>query len=151
MRSIPIPEHRPSAERSFCKKTRNLKRSFHNFYDICHKISNTMRVEIVAYMIYLEGPENPKYVMQFLPKVFWDPQIWEYVRQFTPSWFCPTNNRKLPEIFGLSTRMEYVMQICLHNIFHSILQVIISNGMVPSWQVDPPSAPSVAIFLRLRL
>ena len=39
----------------------------------------TMRAEIVAYMIYLEGPEYPEYVMHFLPKVFRDPQIWEYV------------------------------------------------------------------------
>ena len=41
----------------------------------------TMRAESVAYMIYLEEPEYPEYVMHiFLPKVFLDPQIWEYVR-----------------------------------------------------------------------
>ena len=41
----------------------------------------TMRAEIIAYMIYLEGPEYPEYVMHiFLPKVLWDPQIWEFVR-----------------------------------------------------------------------
>ena len=40
-----------------------------------------MRAESIAYMIYLEGPEYPEYVMHiFLSKVFWDPQIWEYVR-----------------------------------------------------------------------
>ena len=34
-----------------------------------------MRAEIVACMIYLEGPEYPEYVMHiFLPKVFWDPK-----------------------------------------------------------------------------
>ena len=32
-------------------------------------------------MIYSEGPEYPEYVMHFLPKVFQDPQISEYVRQ----------------------------------------------------------------------
>ena len=42
----------------------------------------TMRAEIIAYMIYSEGPEYPEYVMHFfLPKVFRDPQISEYVRQ----------------------------------------------------------------------
>ena len=40
----------------------------------------TMRVGMLAYMIYLEGPDYPEYVMHFLPEVFWDPQIWEYVR-----------------------------------------------------------------------
>ena len=39
-----------------------------------------MRAEIVAYMIYLEGLEYPEYVMHFLPRVFLDPQMWEYVR-----------------------------------------------------------------------
>ena len=39
-----------------------------------------MRAEIIAYMIYFEGPEYPEYVMHLLPKVFWDPQLWEYVR-----------------------------------------------------------------------
>ena len=32
----------------------------------------TMRAEIVAYMIYLEGPDYPEYVMHFLPKAFLD-------------------------------------------------------------------------------
>ena len=40
-----------------------------------------MRAEIIANMIYSEGPEYPEYVMHFLPKVFRDPQISEYVRQ----------------------------------------------------------------------
>ena len=35
---------------------------------------------VSQYKIYLERPEYPKYVMQFLPKVFWHPNIWEYVR-----------------------------------------------------------------------
>ena len=40
----------------------------------------TMRAEILAYMIYLEGREYPEYVMHiFLPKAFRDPQIWECV------------------------------------------------------------------------
>ena len=56
--------------------------------------------EIFAYMIYSEGPDYPEYVMHiFLPKVS---QIREYVRSFSPSWLCPTNNRKLPQVFGLS-------------------------------------------------
>ena len=38
-----------------------------------------MRAEILAYMIYLEGPEYPEYVMHIF-KVFLDPQTWEYVR-----------------------------------------------------------------------
>ena len=34
-----------------------------------------MWAEVVAYMIYLEGPEYPEYVMQiFLPGVFWGPK-----------------------------------------------------------------------------
>ena len=40
-----------------------------------------MRADIVAYMIYSEGPEYPEYVMHFLPKVFRDSQISEYVRR----------------------------------------------------------------------
>ena len=43
-------------------------------------LGDTMRAEIVAYMIYLEGPEYPEYAMHFFPRVFWEPQIWEYVR-----------------------------------------------------------------------
>ena len=39
-----------------------------------------MWAEIVAYMDLLEGLEYPEYVMNVLPKVFWDPQIWEFVR-----------------------------------------------------------------------
>ena len=35
-------------------------------------------IEIVAYMISLVGLEYPKYLMHsFVPKVFWDPQIWD--------------------------------------------------------------------------
>ena len=42
----------------------------------------TMRAEIITHMIYSEGSEYPEYVMHFfLPKVFRDPQISEYVRQ----------------------------------------------------------------------
>ena len=34
-----------------------------------------MQAEILAYMIYLEGPEHPEYVMHIcFSKVFWDPK-----------------------------------------------------------------------------
>ena len=63
---------------------------------------NTTRAEIIAYMIYLEGPGYPEYVTHTSPKVFWDPQTWEYVRQFSPRWSCPTNTRKSPKILGVA-------------------------------------------------
>ena len=40
-----------------------------------------MWAEIIAYMIYSEGPEYPECVMHFLLKVLRDPQISEYARQ----------------------------------------------------------------------
>ena len=41
----------------------------------------TLRAEIFAYMIFLEGPEKiPNLWCAFVPKVFCDPQTWEYVR-----------------------------------------------------------------------
>ena len=42
---------------------------------------SSMRAEIIAYMIYSEGSEYPENAMHFLPKVFRDPQISEYVAQ----------------------------------------------------------------------
>ena len=50
---------------------------------------NTMRAEIVAYMFYLEGPEFPEYVMHILHR--------KYSEKGSPSWSCPTNNRKITE------------------------------------------------------
>ena len=47
-------------------------------------------------MIYLEGPEDPEYVMHMF-----------YLKY--SGWFCPTNNRKVPEIVGLSTIKKYVI------------------------------------------
>ena len=35
-----------------------------------------------------------------LPKVVWNPQIWEYVRKSSPSWSCPINNRNYPKYSG---------------------------------------------------
>ena len=53
-------------------------------YALGPAMSYTMRAAIVAYVIYSEGPEYPEYVIHFLLKVFWDPQISEYVRQSLP-------------------------------------------------------------------
>ena len=41
----------------------------------------TMRADNFTYIIHLEGPEYPEYVMHIsLPKVFWDPQLQRYAR-----------------------------------------------------------------------
>ena len=85
-----------------------------------------MRAEIIAYMIYLEGPD-------FYLKYSGTPKYGNMLGNSLPdwaSWSCPRNNRKLPKIFGLSTRKEYVMHYFLHEVFLGIFQVIISNGMV---------------------
>ena len=97
-----------------------------------------MRAESFADMIYLEGPEYPEYGIMhiFYLKFSGTPKCGNMLGKFSPSWSCPTNNRKLPKIFGLSTMKEYVLCIYiyifffLHNIVPGILQVIISNGMV---------------------
>ena len=93
-----------------------------------------MRAEIIAYMIYLEGPEDHEYVMHiFYLKYSGTPKYRNMLGNSLPdwaSWSCPRNNRKLPKIFGLSTKKEYVMHNFLHEVFPGIFQVIISNGMV---------------------
>ena len=89
-----------------------------------------MRADIFAYMTYSEGLNILTCNAHVLPKAFWDPQVWEYVRQFSPNWCCPAKNIILPKIFGVSTIEEYVMHILLHKVFPGMLQVIISNGMV---------------------
>ena len=72
-----------------------------------------MRAEIVAYMIYSEGPEYPEYVMHFLHKVLRDPQISEYVRQILSQSvrLSALPNRKLPKVFGAPRIQEYVLQL----------------------------------------
>ena len=55
--------------------------------------------------------------MHFLPKVFWDPQISEYVRQVLSQ-------------SVLLSKQKPVMHFFLHKVFPGILQVIIPNGMV---------------------
>ena len=94
----------------------------------------TMRAEMIAYMIYLEGPEYHKYVMHiFYLKYSGTPKYGNMLGNSLPdwaSWSCPRNNRKSPKIFGFSTIKEYVMHHFLHEVFPGILQVIVSNGMV---------------------
>ena len=87
---------------------------------------HTMRAEIIAYMIYSEGPEDFEYVMHFLPKVS---RNFILLGTFSPS-LCFSANRKLPKVFGAPRIQESVMQNVLHNAFPGILQVTISNGMV---------------------
>ena len=88
-----------------------------------------MRAEIIAYMIYLEGPEYPEYVMHFLPKVFQDPQISEYVRQILSQSVLLSNQNCL-KYPGRPEYRNMLCNFCLHKVFPGILQVIISNGMV---------------------
>ena len=86
-----------------------------------------MRAEMIAYMIYLEGPEYHEYVMHICylkysgtPK---DGNMLGNSLQDWASWSYPRNNRKLPKIFGLSTIKEYVMHNFLHEVFPGIFQV----------------------------
>ena len=68
-----------------------------------------MRAEMIAYMIYSEGPEYPEYVMHFFPKVFRDPQISEYVRQIPlPVCACQQTENCLK----YSVRPEYRNMLC---------------------------------------
>ena len=61
----------------------------------------TMQAEIFAKMILFRVAWKSWICnAYFLPKVFWGPQLSEHVRQFSPSWSCPTHNRKLPEYSG---------------------------------------------------
>ena len=53
----------------------------------------------------------------------------------------PINNRKLPELFGLSTMKEYVMHHLLHIVFPGMLHAIISNGMILSYSAIEGSKP----------
>ena len=73
----------------------------------------TMRVEIIAYMIYSEGPEYPEYVMHFLPKVFRESQISEYVRQIL-SQSMLLSKQNIAQSIRAPRIQEYVMQFVLH-------------------------------------
>ena len=89
-----------------------------------------MWAEIIAYMIYSEGPEYPEYAMPFLLKVFQDPQISEYVCQifFQSVLF---SNRKLPKVLGAPRTQENVMHFFSQKVFPGILQVIIPTAWHP--------------------
>ena len=53
---------------------------------------------------YLEGPEYPEYVMHICYlKYSGTPKYRNVLGDSSPSWSCPTNNRKLTEIFSKGT------------------------------------------------
>ena len=98
--------------------------------------ANTMRAEIVAYMIYLEGPEYSEYVMHiFYLKYFLGPKYGNMLGNSLPIGPAQLTTETYLKLFGLSTIKEYVTHIFLHKAFPGILQVIISNGMV---MLPPP-------------
>ena len=88
-----------------------------------------MRAEIIAYMIYSEGPEYPEYVMHFyLNKVFRDPQISEYVRQILSQSVLLRKQKNCLKYLGhIKTGICYAI-VFLHKVFPGMLQAIISNS-----------------------
>ena len=90
---------------------------------------NTMRVEILPYMIYSEGPEYPAYVVYFFSlKVFWNPQYRSMLVN-SSKLVLLNKQQKNPKIFGASTIKEYGVHF-LQRVFPGMFQVIMSNTTV---------------------
>ena len=68
-------------------------------------------------LIYLEGPEYPEYVMHiFHLKYSGTPEIGNMLGNSLPVGFAQ-HNRKLPNVFGLSTIRNMLCILVLHKVF----------------------------------
>ena len=67
-----------------------------------------MRAEILTYMVYLEGPEYPEYVMNvFYRKHAGTPKYRNMLGNPLSQSVLPNKQQKLPKIFGLSMCIQY--------------------------------------------
>ena len=82
-------------------------------------LQTAMREEIVAYMIYLERPKNPEYVMHMFDLKM---GIYEVILSQLA---LPNKQRKIAENIRV---VHNVMDLFLHQVFPGILQVMISKA-----------------------